>query len=75
MSDSRLNCDFPETNIQQPLEKRFYRTFDERLASPPARKVEGVTDRYRSILASCRKLGAINRPFKCGHLDNWVENR
>ncbi|MDS1311701.1 hypothetical protein [Marinobacter xiaoshiensis] len=44
MSDSRLNCEFPETDIQQQLEKRFYRTFGERLASPPARKVGGVSD-------------------------------
>ncbi len=44
MSDSPLSCDFPETDIEQQLEKRFYRTHDERLASPPARKVDGVSD-------------------------------
>ena len=44
MSDSPLSCDFPETDIEQQLEKRLYRTHDERLASPPARKVEGVSD-------------------------------
>jgi len=44
MSDSPLSCDFPETDIEQQLEKRFYRTHDERLASPPARMVDGVSD-------------------------------
>ncbi len=44
MSDSPLNCDFPETDIEQHLEKRLYRTHGERLASPPARKVAGVSD-------------------------------
>ena len=44
MSDSPLSCDFPETDIEQQLEKRLYRTHDERLASPPARKVDGVSD-------------------------------
>ena len=32
-------------------------------------------DRYRSTLENCRKLNVINWPLKCGHLDNWVENR
>ncbi|SDX06578.1 hypothetical protein [Marinobacter mobilis] len=44
MSDSPLNCDFPVTDIEQQLEKRWYRTHGERLASPPARKVPGVSD-------------------------------
>jgi hypothetical protein len=44
MSDSPLSCNFPETDIEQQLEKRLYRTHGERLASPPARKVAGVSD-------------------------------
>ncbi|SDX06636.1 hypothetical protein [Marinobacter mobilis] len=44
MSDSPLNCDLPVTDIEQQLEKRWYRTHGERLASPPARKVAGVSD-------------------------------
>lgn len=44
MSDSPLSCDLPETDIEQQLEKRFYRTYGERLASPPARKVAEVSD-------------------------------
>ncbi|SDX06539.1 hypothetical protein [Marinobacter mobilis] len=44
MSDSPLNCDLPVTDIEQQLEKRWYRTHGERLASPPARKVVGVSD-------------------------------
>lgn len=44
MSDSPLSCDFPETDIEQQLEKRRYRTYGQRLASPPALKVEGVSD-------------------------------
>lgn len=44
MSDSPLSCDLPETDIEQQLEKRLYRTYGERLASPPARKVAGVSD-------------------------------
>jgi len=44
MRDSPLNCDLPVTDIEQQLEKRWYRTHGERLASPPARKVAGVSD-------------------------------
>ncbi|KAA1171125.1 hypothetical protein FWJ25_17105 [Marinobacter salinexigens] len=44
MSDSPLNCDLPVTDIEQQLEKRWYRTHGERLASPPARKVAGAPD-------------------------------
>lgn len=44
MTDSRLKCDFPETNIEQQLEKRLYRTYGEKLASPPAKKMTGVSD-------------------------------
>ena len=44
MSDSPLNCDLPETDIEQHLGKKLYRTHGERLASPPARKVAGVSD-------------------------------
>ncbi|WP_417536909.1 DUF6708 domain-containing protein [Methylophaga sp.] len=49
MSDSPLSCDFPETNIEQELEKRLYRTHGERLASPPARKVAAVTDSSKDM--------------------------
>lgn len=44
MSDSPLSCDLPETNIEQELEKRFYTTYGEKLASPPAKKVASVSD-------------------------------
>ncbi|WP_203142205.1 hypothetical protein [Marinobacter mangrovi] len=43
MKDSPLKCDFPETDLEQQLEKKLYRTHDARLASPPARKVAGVS--------------------------------
>ena len=44
MKDPPLKCDFPETDLEQQLEKRLYRTTDERLASSPARKVSGASD-------------------------------
>ena len=44
MKDSPLKCDFPDTNLEQQLEKKLYRTHGARLASPPARKVRGVSD-------------------------------
>jgi hypothetical protein len=44
MKDSPLKCDFPETELEQQLEKKLYRTHGARLASPPARKVAGVSD-------------------------------
>lgn len=44
MKDSPLKCDFPETDLEQQLEKKLYRTHGARLASPPARKVEGASD-------------------------------
>ncbi|WP_203142204.1 hypothetical protein [Marinobacter mangrovi] len=44
MKDSPLRCDFPETDLEQQLEKKRYRTHGARLASPPARKVAGVSD-------------------------------
>jgi len=44
MKDSPLKCDFPETDLEQRLEKKLYRTHGARLASPPARKVAGVSD-------------------------------
>ncbi|WP_298450091.1 hypothetical protein [uncultured Marinobacter sp.] len=44
MKDSPLKCDFPETDLEQQLEKTLYRTHGARLASPPARKVAGVSD-------------------------------
>src|SRR5690554_2169963 len=56
MSDSRLNCDFPETNIEEELEKRLYRTHGERLASPPARKVSGISDSSKEISYSVAHL-------------------
>src|SRR5690606_32221553 len=56
MSDSRLNCDFPETNMEEELEKRLYRTHGERLASPPARKVSGISDSSKEISYSVAHL-------------------
>ncbi len=44
MKDSPLKCDFPEADLEQRLEKKLYRTHGARLASPPARKVAGVSD-------------------------------
>jgi hypothetical protein len=44
MKDSPLKCDFPETELEQQLEKKLYRTHGARLASPPARNVAGVSD-------------------------------
>ncbi|AKV96073.1 MAG TPA: hypothetical protein DDY30_01780 [Marinobacter adhaerens] len=44
MKDLPLKCDFPDTNLEQQLEKKLYRTHGARLASPPARKVRGVSD-------------------------------
>lgn len=44
MKDSPLKCDFPETDLEQQLEKKLYRTHGARLASPPARKVAGISD-------------------------------
>lgn len=44
MKDSPLKCDFPETDLEQQLEKKLYRTHGARLASPPARKVAEVSD-------------------------------
>ena len=49
MSDSPLSCDLPETDIEQQLEKRLYRTYGERLASPPAKKVAGVSDSSKDM--------------------------
>jgi len=44
MKDSPLKCDFPETDLEQHLEKKLYRTHGARLASPPARTVAGVSE-------------------------------
>src|SRR5690554_4909861 len=44
MKDSPLKCNFPETNLEQQLEKKMYRTHGARLASPPVRTVAGVPD-------------------------------
>ncbi len=60
MSDSRLNCDFPETSIEQELEKRLYRTYGERLASPPTRKVAGISDSSKDMGYG---IAHINRRF------------
>ena len=43
MKDSPLKCDFPETDLEQQLERKLYRTHGARLASPPALKVAGVS--------------------------------
>ncbi|WP_203142206.1 hypothetical protein [Marinobacter mangrovi] len=44
MSDLPLSCDFPKTELEQQLDIRRFRTFGARLASPPARKVDGISD-------------------------------
>ncbi|OZB12964.1 MAG: hypothetical protein B7X58_10390, partial [Marinobacter sp. 34-60-7] len=44
MQDSPLKCDFPETDLEKQLERKLYRTHGAQLASPPARKVAGVSD-------------------------------
>lgn len=44
MTDSRLKCDFPETNLEQNLEKRLYRTYGEKVVRPQAKKVVGISD-------------------------------
>lgn len=44
MKDLPLKCNFPETELEQQLEKKLYRTHGARLASPPARKVAGISD-------------------------------
>jgi len=44
MKDSPLKCDFPETDLEHQLDKKLYRTHGARLASPPARRVAGVSD-------------------------------
>src|SRR5690606_3995324 len=49
MHDLPLSCDFTETDIEQELEKRWYRTQGERLASPPAQKVSGIPDSSKDI--------------------------
>lgn len=50
MKDSPLKCDFPETDLEQQLKKKLYRTHGARLASPPARKVVGVSDSSEKMM-------------------------
>jgi hypothetical protein len=49
MKDSPLKCDFPETDLEQQLEKKLYRTHGARLASPPARKVAEEPDSSKEM--------------------------
>lgn len=49
MKDSPLKCNFPETDLEQQLEKKLYRTHGARLASPPAQKVAGVSDSSKEM--------------------------
>ncbi len=49
MKDSPLRCDFPETDLEQQLVKKRYLTHGARLASPPARKVAGVSDSSKEM--------------------------
>ncbi|MET4027379.1 hypothetical protein ABIE59_002914 [Marinobacter sp. MBR-99] len=44
MKDLPLKCNFPETDLEHQLDKKLYRTNCARLASPPARRVAGVSD-------------------------------
>ena len=57
MKDLPLKCDFPDTNLEQQLEKKRYRTHGARLASPPARKVRGVSDSSERMEHSFAYIG------------------
>ena len=57
MKDLPLKCDFPDTNLEQQLEKKRYRTHGARLASPPARKVRGVSDSSEKMEHSFAYIG------------------
>ena len=57
MKDLPLKCDFPDTNLEQQLEKKLYRTHGARLASPPARKVRGVSDSSEKMEHSFAYIG------------------
>jgi hypothetical protein len=57
MKDLPLKCDFPGTNLEQQLEKKLYRTHGARLASPPARKVRGVSDSSEKMEHSFAYIG------------------
>ena len=57
MKDLPLKCDFPDTNLEQQLEKKLYRTHGARLASPPARKVRGVSDSSEKMEHSFACIG------------------
>lgn len=49
MKDSPLSCNFPETDLEQQLDTRRFRTSGARLASPPAKKVAGVSDSSKEM--------------------------
>ncbi|ENO15494.1 hypothetical protein J057_09086 [Marinobacter nanhaiticus D15-8W] len=57
MKDSPLKCNFPETDLEHQLEKKLYRTHGARLASPPARKVTGVSDSSKKMEHSFAYIG------------------
>ena len=57
MKDLPLKCDFPDTNLERQLEKKLYRTHGARLASPPARKVRGVSDSSEKMEHSFAYIG------------------
>lgn len=67
MKDSHLNCDFPETNLEGMLDKRMFRTRGARLASPPAKKVDGFSDSSEnmshSIAYTCDRFVDIRTAF------------
>jgi hypothetical protein len=60
MKDSPLKCNFPETDLEQQLEKKLYRTHGARLASPSARKVAGVSDSAKEM---CNGVAYISERF------------
>ena len=49
MKDSPLKCDFPETDLEQQLDTRRFRTYGARLASPPAKRVKGISDSSKDM--------------------------
>lgn len=67
MKDSPLSCDFPETNLEGMLDKRVFRTRGARLASPPAKKVDGFSDSSEnmshSIAYTCDRFVDIRSAF------------
>ncbi|MEX2474619.1 hypothetical protein [Marinobacter sp.] len=60
MKDSPLKCDFPETDLEQELKKKLYRTHGARLACPPARKVADESDSSEKMSSI---VAYISEPF------------